>query len=239
MFKLQAGETRIEHLLWAPTRLGDAVLEVSVFDKTHVIADLKWKATVRSPTSSRTITAHLSDSDLMNGKDPDRDSDAELSKGGGATSLQIPPVPGASCSVRTSWTGHHGLAISWDALPDGSLTPRISEVSMLLTGPLELKKEISTLSDYPIYQVKSQKLDYVLRPRLNGRDEGVIRDLGPGWKTMDLSLLTPQGAPLYESQFQLFIPPDSSWSLLTKGVLTLVSLFALGFLIHRWRKRSS
>ena len=110
---------------------------------------------------------------------------------------------------------------------------------MLLTGPLELKKEISTPSDYPTYQVKFQKLEYLLRPRLNGHDEGVIRDLGPGWKTMDLSLLTPQGTSLYESQFQLFIPPDSSWSFLTKGVLTFVSLFALGFLIHWWRKRSS
>ena len=239
MFKMQAGETRIEHLVWAPTRLGDAVLEISVFDKTHVVADLKWKATVRSPTSSLTITAHPSDSDLMNGKDPDRDSDAELSKRLEASPPPTPPVSGATCSVRSSWTGQHELAISWDALPDGNLTPRISEVSMLLTGPLELKKEISTPSDYPTYQVKFQKLEYLLRPRLNGRDEGVIRDLGPGWKTMDLSLLTPQGTSLYESQFQLFIPPDSSWSLLTKGVLTLVSLFALGFLIHRWRKRSS
>jgi len=110
---------------------------------------------------------------------------------------------------------------------------------MLLTSPLDLKKEISTPSDYPTYQVKSQKLDYSLRPCLNGRVEGVIRDLGPGWKTMDLSLLTSQGTTLYESQFQLFIPPDSSWSLLSKGVLSFMTLLALGFLIQRWKKRSS
>jgi len=239
MFKLQPGETRIEHLLWAPTRLGNAELEISVFEKTQVVVDLKWKASVRSPGSSRTITAVPSDSDVINGKDPDRDLDAELSKRGEAPPPAVPPVPGASCSWRTSWTGQHELALSWDVLPDGNLTPRISEVSMLLTSPLDLKKEISTPSDYPTYQVKSQKLDYSLRPCLNGRVEGVIRDLGPGWKTMDLSLLTSQGTTLYESQFQLFIPPDSSWSLLSKGVLSFMTLLALGFLIQRWKKRSS
>ena len=109
---------------------------------------------------------------------------------------------------------------------------------MVLSSPMDLKKEISSPADYPTYRVQSSALTSIVRHRKNGGEECLVRNPGPGWKTIELSLLGPEGIPVFASQFQLFVPPDSPWGVMNKAVLAVMSILAVGFLLSKRRKTS-
>ena len=195
---------------------------------------LNGKAMSTSP-GPRTTLGQVTEMDSNVSKEVDQSSDGVLLK---QTAPTYPLVPGARCSVGSSWMGRHFITVSWDASAAANLIPKVEEISMVLTSPMDAKKEIFTPSDYPTYRVQSRMLTSIVRRLKNEREEGLVRDPGPGWKTIELSLLGPEGIPTFASQFQLFIPPDSPWSLMKKVVLATVSFSALGFLLSKRRKTS-
>ena len=149
-----------------------------------------------------------------------------------------PLVPDAHCSVESSWFGRHRISVSWNASATVNLIPKLEEISMVLSSPMDLKKEISSPADYPTYRVQSSALTSIVRHLKNGGEECLVRNPGPGWKTIELSLLGPEGIPVFASQFQLFVPPDSPWGVMNKAVLAVMSILAVGFFLSRHRKTS-